>query len=223
MASKQLRKARREIKRLQKQLEALQGQQSQELPQWRRHLKKIARLTVLVISSSTALLFGVDQIWGPPWPKRPVLTPESGSAVGPSAWDVPFSIHNPSILFDLRDVQILCFTTVMSLSSSVGFSQGNAPATGLSGEINTLPANDTKLLKCWSNQSKNSSAKNQITMGVRVLYCVRPWPWRIKTDVDTYLWVDGMIPPRWILTDDPLPIFTENPVGRSRTFSFSCL
>lgn len=142
-----------------------------------RRLLKIVEWTL----GPPAVLFGIVAsiygVWGPIWPTVPVFSPIVPSFGSP--YDIPFSVSNKSILFPVKNLQIMCHLPFFNDSRQNRWTDTRVWATA----ANHLPPSTTQSYVCPFSRNIDLGGAQIVDASIDFqMEYDSPWPWsgRVK-------------------------------------------
>jgi hypothetical protein len=159
-------------------------------------VKPFVRVLAIILASIVAAFGIVSSIsavsGGPPlWPAALVIEPGTSDQLQP--FDVPFTVSNPSVLFDATDIQFAC-----GLMGTVLENSGNIEKSIVIGVGPTaIEAGNTRSFRCTFPLEPAGITRAQI----RIEATHKFWPipsWPIPTSSGPFFWGAASQPDRWL-------------------------
>ncbi len=157
-----------------------------------RAWRAFAGLVAFAIACAGVAASAYQLLGGPPWPTDPDIDPAPPDTSPP--FSVPFSVKNPSSLFDIQDAELIC-----GIDRAVTDEDQSLTGVGLlSGAKNSIPALSVSPFKCVF-PFRFSGKIIFAHMHVTVHYTYRLiWQYQAQKVIGPFTWDSTVTPPRWI-------------------------
>jgi hypothetical protein len=143
-----------------------------------------------VVASAVAVLGVVSTvytIWGPPWPTNPEIRPRD--VIDGSSFVLPFTVRNPSAVFDMDNVEFTCGVDLVHFEDAEGKTGGLSDVAFVTGHY-SISANSSINYPCDASGIVQILTDGSLTL--RNSLSTKPGVFRPPLKVLTMcLWIGG--------------------------------